>query len=145
MIRPATMQDTTRLVEMARRFVAETAYAPLVSVSEPQLTATVDWVLSQGALFVATAGDALVGMIAVLPLFAHPVSGERVASELCWWVEPEHRNGSAAVRLLHAAETWAREQGAVVFQMVAPNQRVEDFYQAMGYDRVEVAYQKRVA
>jgi GNAT superfamily N-acetyltransferase len=132
MIRPATMQDTTRLVEMARRFVAETAYAPLVSVSEPQLTATVDWVLSQGALFVATAGDAL-------------VSGERVASELCWWVEPEHRNGSAAVRLLHAAETWAREQGAVVFQMVAPNQRVEDFYQAMGYDRVEVAYQKRVA
>ena len=89
-------------------------------------------------------GGRVVGMIglAVLP---HFMSGELVASELFWWVEPEARRGTGGVRLLRRAESWARSTQAVRMQMIAPTAHVAKFYQALGYVPMEVAYQGSLA
>lgn len=141
MIRRATLDDTGRLLEMGQRFVAETDYARLITISPVALAAAIHSILANpnGAVFVSGSDATLTGMIAMLA-YDHPFSGERTAFEVVWWVEPEARGDG--VRLLRAAEAWAREQGITKMQMVAPNGRVGEFYQRMGYAPVETSYQR---
>jgi len=129
---------------MARTFIRDTAYAAHVAENPAQLRAFVDRLLASddGDIFVAVRDDRPIGLIA-LWVFDHPYSGERVASELVWWVNPDAR-GSAGVRLLRRAEQWARAQGAAVLQMIAPNDRVAAFYVGCGYTFVESSYARRL-
>ena len=141
MIRRATEEDTGRLVEMGRRFVAETAYRDLIAVQPEKLAGVITTMLANPEAVVLVSGlDAtLTGMIALL-VYDHPYSGERMAFEAVWWVEPEARGDG--VRLLRAAEQWARERGAIAMQMVAPNERVGNLYARLGYAPVETSYQR---
>ena len=140
MIRRATVDDTPRMIEMGQHFVMDTEYARLVSVSPERLADTIASVLSNpdGVVLLSGNGKAT-GMIAMLA-YDHPFSGERTAFEIVWWVEPEARGDG--VRLLRAAEDWAREQGAKHMQMVAPNDRVGMLYQRLGYAPVETSFQR---
>lgn len=140
MIRRATLDDRDRLVEMGQRFVAETPYAGLIAINPERLSASVAGILTNpaGAVFVS-GSDPLTGMIAMLA-YDHPFSGERTAFEVVWWVEPEARGDG--VRLLRAAEQWARDEGITKMQMVAPDARVGEFYKRMGYAPVETSYQR---
>ncbi len=79
------------------------------------------------------------GMIAMLA-YDHPFSGERIAFEVVWWVDPEARGDG--LRLLRAAEEWARDQGIKKMQMIAPNERVGVLYQRLGYLPVETSFQR---
>lgn len=145
MIRPATVDDASSIVALAQRFIRETPYSAQMPENPQQLRAFVNLLLEHedGELFVAERGGAVVGLIA-LWVFLHPYSGERMASELVWWVNPEQRGGSLGVRLLKRAEMWAREHGAAVLQMIAPNDKVAGFYQACGFAFVESSYARRL-
>lgn len=141
MIRRATKDDRDRLVEMGQRFVAETPYAGLITIDPGRLAVTVGHILENpsGAVFVSGTDATLTGMIAMLA-YDHPFSGERTAFEVVWWVEPEARGDG--VRLLRTAEQWARDEGITKMQMVAPDPRVGEFYQRMGYAPVETSFQR---
>lgn len=140
-VREATDRDLDTIVSMGEAFLRETPYGTQIGTNPEQLR-TFARTLMQGAGAIAvTGGDVPTGMIAVW-CFVHPFSGERIASELVWWVNPEER-GSTGVRLLRWAEAWARAQGAVALQMIAPTDRVGAFYERRGYTRVEVSYQRR--
>lgn len=142
-IREATLDDVDAVVAMSLRFISETPYGAAITGDPVRLLAFAERLIENqdGALFVADQAGELAGMIA-LWAFTHPYSGERIASELVWWVNPDQR-GSLGVRLLKRAEQWAQAQGAAALQMIAPNERVEAFYVACGYDRVEASYQRR--
>jgi RimJ/RimL family protein N-acetyltransferase len=147
-IRPATETDVPRIVEMAGLFVASTPYRQLITVDRGCVEALVRRFLThptpgEVVLLVAEAEAVVVGMIAML-IFDHPISGERVASEIVWWMDPTHR-GTAGLRLLRAAEQWAQAQQAAIVQMIAPTAKVERFYEAVGYTAVERNYQRRIA
>lgn len=43
--------------------------------------------------------------------FEHPFGPVRLAKETLWWIDPSHRGGTAAVRMLDVYETWAKERG----------------------------------
>lgn len=131
---------------MSLRFQATTGYAPHLHATAATLTALVDRILdnAEAVIFLAERAGAVVGMLAAL-LYTHPMSGARVGSELCWWMDPEARGGRQALRLLRTAEAWARDHGATVFQMMAPTPDVERFYTALHYDRIEVHFQRRLA
>jgi GNAT superfamily N-acetyltransferase len=73
-------------------------------------------------------------------LFPHFLSGELVAGEVFWWVEPGFRG--EGLKLLRAAETRSRAAGAKYLQMIAPNDRVAAVYKRLDYSFVEAAYQK---
>lgn len=141
MIRVATAADIPRLIEMGTHFMAETSYGKRLG-NNPDQMATIGAQLienEQGVLFVAEQDGELVGMIGAL-CFAHHISGERVAAEVFWWVEPSFRG--CGVRLMKRAEQWAKAAGAVRFQMVSPSPEVGALYERMGYEPIEVAYER---
>ena len=141
MIRQARHTDTVRLMEMGARFIAETSYARLVAADPSRMLSIVEGVLaaSNGAIFVSDIDGSLTGMIGVL-VYPHPFSNELTGFDLFWWVEPEARGHG--VRLMRAAEEWAKDRGATKMQMVAPSPRVETLYARLGYEPIEVAYQR---
>lgn len=143
MIRRATEADVPRIVEMAAHFFALSEYREMMTGSPAHIAAFTQRLLERedATIFVAET-DRVIGMLAIY-VFEHPFSGERVASELVWWVEPETRG--AGVRLLTTAKKWAKEQGATVLQMIAPNDHVGKFYRTAGYRPVETVYQGRIA
>lgn len=144
-IRAATLADVPDLVRMGQRFVTETAYRDLVALNPDQIAATAARLVDGpgSIVLVSDHGRGLTGMIGLL-LFSHYVSGEPIAGEVMWWVEPEARG--AGVALLAAGEAWAHEVGAVRLQVIAPTAMpaVGRLYARRGYAPIEVAYQKAV-
>lgn len=86
----------------------------------------------------------MMGGLAVEHFFGH----DKIASDYVLYVRPEHRRGTAAVRLVRAFEKWAVEQGVVsihpgVTTGVA-NERVRDLYARLGYEPNGYTLIKRV-
>lgn len=146
MIRRATVEDIDAIVAMGVDFQASTAYARHLRATPETLRAlAVSLIASDEAvILVAERDGTLIGMLAA-GLYTQPMSAECVGSEICWWVTPAARGGRAALRLLQAAEAWAKSRGAVVFQMMAPNEDVGAFYEALRFERIETHYQRRIA
>ena len=143
-IREAESADLDALIAMGEHFIAQTDYRTRIGTNPQQLRALAVHLMNDenGALFVADVDGQLVGMIGVFA-FAHPVSGERIGSEVMWWMEPDFRG--AGVRLLKKAEKWTKAQGATRFQMIAPTPYVEEIYRRLGFEKVETVYQRSVA
>ncbi len=139
--RRGTLADVDRIVAMGSRFVGETTYQALITPNPAQMAQTVSALMNSadGCVFVGESASALVGMIGMV-MITHHVSGERVAGEVFWWVEPEHRGGG--LKLLKAAERWAKEQQATAIQMIAPTPAVGQLYTRLGYAPVETTYQR---
>lgn len=143
-IREATVEDIPALVEMGKRFRAETRYVGIVEENAEQMAETARRLIESpsGVVFVACDASIPIGMIGMMAYPDH-ISGARVAGEVFWWMEPEARGHG--LRLLRAAEKWAKEQCASSIQMVAPDERVEYLYRRLGYSRIETSYGKAVA
>lgn len=139
MIRTATGADIPRVVEMGLRFLAETKYGEHAPANPAQMAKTVEYLLASGGVLVSERAGELVGMIGYA-LFPHFISGELVAGEVFWWVEPEFRG--EGVKLLLAAEIRAKDSGAVKMQMIAPDDKVAALYERLKYTFIESAYQK---
>ena len=84
-IRQATLADRDRVLEMARAFLAGTAYGVSIPVVAAVLEPLVDRFLSgdAGSLFLADVNGVVVGQIAMLT-YPNMVSGELTASEVIW-------------------------------------------------------------
>jgi len=146
-IRPATRDDGTRVIEMALRFLEETPYGVTLSGATPSsLAAVFEAVLELGVIFVAeSCCGRLDGFLAIAAL-RHPLTGRLYADEIAWWVEPEARRGTVGARLLAEAEAWARARQLGLVKMAAPaGSHVGRFYERMGYQAVETAYQKTLS
>lgn len=143
-IREAREADIPQLVEMGLRFISEGPYREKIKQNPERLSSLTEMLItnSDGKIFVLERGSKLTGMIGLL-VYLHPMSGEWVAGELAWWVEPNSR-GSSGVRLLKRAERWAREAGAEILQMIAPSEHVASFYVRMGYEHIEDIYHLRL-
>jgi GNAT superfamily N-acetyltransferase len=140
-VRRAVAADLPALVAMGRRFIAETHYHRHLSDNPAQIETIMRRFLhdTNGALFVIGPEAGPLGMLGVFT-FAHPLDASPRASELFWWVEPEHRGHG--LTLLRAAEAWAREQGATRLDMIAPDERTAAAYRALGYAKFEEHYSK---
>ena len=144
MIRHATDADLPAIVAMGRRFLAETAYQGRIGENPQQMETLAATLINRddATLLVSEGGGELDGMIGIIG-FPHPISGELTVGELFWWTTPEHRG--AGVRLLRAAEAWAKAQGAKRMQMIAPTERVGQFYARVGYEAVETVFQRELS
>jgi len=141
MIRRAVASDRDAVVDLGLRFLRETAYAGRIAENVGQMESLADALIGSDrtVIVVAELDGALVGMIGMVAN-AHHISGEPIAGEVMWWVNPESRG--IGVRLLRAAEQWAREQGAVKVHMIAPDAQVGELYQRLGYEAIETTYQR---
>lgn len=69
--------------------------------------------------------------------------------EVMWWVDPEHRKSSGALRLLEAYEYWSKNIAHAHYtQMVAlvgvEEDRLGHLYERKGYSPVEITYLKEI-
>lgn len=145
-IREARSDDLPRIVAMFAEFVSSTQYARYVGNDPVHSAAMMERLIADKdkALFVVDSEDGVIGMLGVM-VFTQPFSGETIASELFWWLDPKHRGHG--VWLLRRAENWARFKGATRISMMAPadKPRVAETYEAIGYSFVEKVYQRDLA
>jgi GNAT superfamily N-acetyltransferase len=144
-IRAATAADVDAIVAMGLRFQATTTYATHLRATDPTLRALATGLLANpdAAIWLAEQDGTPVGMIAAA-LYTQPMSGERIGSEICWWMDPSARGGRTALRLLRTAEQWATDCGAVIFQMMAPTPEVGALYERLAYAPIETHYMRRL-
>ena len=135
------MEDVPALVAMGQQFAQTEMYRDVLRENPDQITVVMTNLIDceAGTILTLENETTLVGMMGIL-CTPHFLSAEMCASEIFWWVTPGHRGDG--VRLLRAAESWAKECGATKLQMVAPNERVGRFYDRMGFKRIETSYQK---
>jgi GNAT superfamily N-acetyltransferase len=146
-VRAATPADRDLITAMALRFHASTPYASLLAVDPIRIGLLFDLATAQGVVLVAENVEALdiLGFLGLVVL-EHPLSGDRYAEEVAWWVEPAYRSGTLGPKLLREAEAWCRRAGCVFLKMAAPaGTTVGLFYERQGYAAVETAFLKRVA
>jgi hypothetical protein len=115
---------------------------------EEYFTRRLSAMASSGAVVVmgSFGPDGIRGAIA-FTRYTDPFTGDIVASELWWFVLPEHRKTpSVAVGLLKAYETWARENCCKRISMVHLHalqaDRIGRLYERVGYKLMESAYVK---
>jgi hypothetical protein len=148
MIRLATANDEEAILAMAQEFISFSPYADFASTTDDELRATIKWCMSNATIFVAENGGTLIGMLVavIAPMWYAPTA--LVASEMAWWINTEHRRGTAAIRLVQAFENWARENGAIAVCM--SNLQVDNanavcgMLNRMGYNRTEQTHTKRI-
>jgi len=73
-------------------------------------------------------------------------TGDKVATELWWFMLPQHRRGSGAIRMIREYEKWAKTAGCVRANMVhlesLQPERLSKLYQSLGYTPLERGYSK---
>lgn len=72
-----------------------------------------------------------------------PLAPVKAASELIWWIEPDHR-GRSAQAMLDVYEAWAREQGCQFVNMVGlgADPLTTRLYERRGYIAAERHFMK---
>jgi len=125
-------------MQLVRQMVGEADF----NAAEPDANKIWDqWKDSNGEIFVADRDGELVGFIAcmVQPYF---FSNRLKAFDMGFYVRPEQRGGSTAIRLVMAYEFWAKEMGAqdiYIGQTTAVDiERTLKFYAHLGYKPVGV-------
>lgn len=145
-VREARIEDLEKIVEMARRFLHEGPYATeLADNPEHALAFTRAFLnIPNASLLVADCEGVAVGVFGLM-VYPHLFSGETTGVELIWYVEPEHRPGGIALKLLAEAEKIAREKGCKRMQLTAPSEEIGNLYKYCGgYKKVEVCYQRKL-
>src|SRR5580698_1547835 len=116
-VRLATAEDIPRLVAMGRRFRSETSYSKYLGENPERMAELGAILLAKDGLLVLERDGEAVGMLGFI-LHSHFISGELVAGEVFWWVEPEHRGDG--LKLLEETKRRAKIAGAKYLHMIAP-------------------------
>jgi len=114
-VRRATPEDTEALIAMGQAMHAESPRYQGMRFDPAKLRRLAEYLqgtllVQPGLVLVAVQGGELVGMF-VAVLSERWFSADRFVSELAVYVKPEHRGGTAFVRLVRTMERWALAQG----------------------------------
>ncbi len=136
MIREAAYEDVPDLVDLGIRFIESGKYRDKIKPNPEALAQMMFGLIDNpyGLLTVLEAKGRTIGMFGAMATLS-PYSGEPVAMELFWYVEPESRGGG--VRLLRHAENWARGLGIERFIAVSHTKKVTSFLRRLGYEALE--------
>lgn len=142
-IREATFDDVPRLVELGCEFLKNSRYQGSIAPNPDAMALLVGALIEQphGLVLVSEDGGEVTGMIGVIATF-HPMSGEKVMSEMFWYVTPDKRGHG--VRLLFAAEKWAKHHGIAKSIMISPTKKVSSLYRRLGYSKLEEQFVKAI-
>jgi len=145
-VRDGEIADIGRCVEMASEFhkiaygLHGVEFCP-ISTYNTFLTC-----LEHGLFCVADNSGDVVGMAAGLKAPMVMNSAVTVGAELCWWVDPEHRQSAAGIKLLKMLETQAKDGGVDVWSMMllesSNPEAAAKIYDKMGYVQAERAFIK---
>ena len=147
-IRKAAKEDVIDLAILGKQFVKESQNGFLGWNSSKVYDSLLDAVgRNDFGIFVLCADTEVVGMLIafVAPCFFSDVVQ---ASEIAWYVDPEHRGSRMAVKMLDYFESWAEDQGAVCANLmnldVLNADKVAKMYNKRGYRLAENTFVKEL-
>lgn len=144
-VRLAIPSDRLRVVSMLKE--AHAAGALPFPFSAPHAAALFDTqcALKDRICIVYVPSDRARGVL-MAAINPHPFGPFLIATEVIWWIDPEHR-GAAGRAMLDAYEAWATEQGASFVGMaaLAAAPRAGVIYERRGYQAAETHYLKPLA
>jgi GNAT superfamily N-acetyltransferase len=146
LIRKALAKDLDRIVELGMRSLEDGPYAGIIKKDPKQAMQTALSVLAAQAgeiLLYEDDDERVIGLLAFV-IYPQIFTGESVANELMWYVEPDRRAGGAGTKLLWAAEEEAKKMGAQYFGVTSPTDGVSAVYKRFGYQQIETAFLKRL-
>lgn len=130
------------MVALGEQFIRTTRYQAVLAENPTQMRAMAEHLITgaDSVIFVTEHAGQIVAMIGLVA-YAHHLSGERVAGEVFFFVDPSAR-GITGPRLIRLAEAWARERGARRLELIAPTERVGQLYERLKYEPIERTYQR---
>ncbi len=147
MIRAGLQSDINAIVAMSSEFWGHTIYD--VPCIDSDVTLMANACIEQKLMSVLEVGGAVVGFACAVagPLLAnHSV---KTATEIAWWVNPDHRSGRNGIGLLRHIERLAKEAGVRYFNMAymesSMPEEIKSIYERLGYSRLEVIYCKELS
>lgn len=150
MIRPATIDDVPRLIQMGRKFHEEAladkglGYAPLDLIKY-----YITLMESPIAIFlVADVEDKVVGSIGGMIVPWNMDFSQLILMEQWWWVDPDYRGGKVALDLEEGFIQWGKDNGANRIIMVSiildKEETVKRYYKRRGYKYLETHFIKEI-
>ena len=142
-IRRGVKSDIESIVDMARGFWGQTIYDEEYC---PETVANMAEACINAGLMSVVDDDGVVGFACGMkgPLLGN--ASVVCGIELAWWIDPKYRNENHGVNLLMHLEQQARDAGIKYWNMVymvsSMPDVVEKIYQKLGYNKIEVTYQK---
>lgn len=129
----AELSDIPRCIDLGRQFYAEAEFEKTIgafdeSYNKEYLTSLIE--SPNAALFLHDHG-----MAAVL-LSKSLIAPVLIAQELFWYVEKDHRGGTAAARLFGSIQEWAKNHGAEAMYMICMHNMgdtAQRMYERCGY------------
>lgn len=148
-IREITQGDVQTVLELAKDMHKESWFAAYdfdeakaASIWERKQLFPNDW-----CLLLAEDNDQIIGVFVGF-IVEHFFGRDRLSSDLILYVDPAHRGGTAAMRLVKAYEEWARNAGVKEIQLgIATNVHVDRtarLFEKLGFGDRAVMYRKRV-
>lgn len=136
----ATIDDVQEILEMSMNFMKETEYSEFSS--EDSIRSFIEGMVTAPQHACIILLEPGVGFLAghAVPF---PFGPHILASEIAWWVNPEHRGKKVGSDFLAAFEYWAKEKaGCTMVSMVCLDDSVSKYYDKQGYKLYERAYMK---
>lgn len=145
-VRDAVKEDIAFIVEEGIHFLEYYPANLMDNLDMGYLYSLVDRLVTEHILLIAEEGERRVGMIAgyVTPHIYNPkIIG---VQELFWWVLPEHRSSTAALKLFKAFEDAAEDAGMAYIHMTSTvyTPTLSKLYQRFGYKPVESSFYKEI-
>jgi len=138
-LKVATHEDFDVIHKMAMNFLNSSPYKDLGN--EDTIAVLIADILNSPQnerIIIFSEAGFIVG--AAMPFLFGP---HMLASEVAWWVEPDHRGNGEGLNLLSAFEYWAKNiANCKLISMSSLDKEVEKYYKKNGYKLYERAYMK---
>jgi GNAT superfamily N-acetyltransferase len=143
----ATWDDFPDICQMMRLF-GDTYYKDYFTIDDFRISESVTEYLnslpSERIILLARKDNQNVGLIGGV-CTTPPISSDRVAFEMAWWMEPEYRNSRLSLKLLDAYEYWskhvAKADSIQVCSVVSDHwDTLDKFYKKKGFSHIERSY-----
>lgn len=144
MIRAATENDFSEILRMSADFWLHTQFSEPFEAEHTKNM--VKMAFDHGLLAVVEINGLVVGFCAAVKSYILGSTKAMCATELAWWIDPEHRQGKNGVALLQFMEGLVQEQGIKYWTMVSMQSSMPEvvgrMYERMGYVHSETCYTK---
>lgn len=150
MIKIATLEDLPGVLNVVKNFFDNSPFNGLAEFDPSIASDTAKNIIlgpkENGVVLIYITGGVVKGILAGL---AHQMmfSKDKVATELCWWVDEDARS-KESLDLIEAYEFWAEKVGCTITTMAnltgETGERLDKYYKRRGYTPLETAYGKKV-
>ena len=148
MIREANKFDVDAIIKMLKHYREAAPLDALQSADDEEYIRRMitEIIAGMGFILVSEKDNVLTGMLiaALIPNVWNPKANQ--CSEVAYWVEPEHRGGTAGYRLIASyvtkCEEWKRQGKIHFYTMTKMNNSPNLKYHKFGFEKLEETWFK---